>query len=160
MSETATLVVGSGPAGCALAGSLAAAGIEVLLLEAGPDLGARDSGRWDAGLLDASALSARYDWGYSSEDTYPDRVVAFERARVLGGCSSHNGCAAIWGARADYDGWDQPGWATEDLVPLLERAERAFRVHRYAPDEYTPFHAACLEAAQAAGFPLTDDLND
>jgi choline dehydrogenase len=87
-------------------------------------------------------------------------VVAFERSRVLGGCSSHNGCAAIWGARADYDGWDQPGWATEDLVPLLERAERALRVHRYAPDEYTPFHAACLEAAQAAGFPLTDDLND
>ncbi|WP_051324621.1 GMC family oxidoreductase [Candidatus Solirubrobacter pratensis] len=159
-AETDTVVVGSGPAGCALAGRLAAAGADVVLLEAGPDLGPRDSGRWDAGLLDASALSTSYDWGYSSEATYPDRVVAFERARVLGGCSSHNGCAAIRGARADYDGWRQPGWATEDLVPLFEQAERAFRVHRYTAEEVTPFHAACLEAAQAAGIPLTADLND
>src|SRR4051812_14095998 len=160
MSETATLVVGSGPAGCALAGSLAAAGIEVLLLEAGRDLGARGSGRWAAGLLDASALSARYDWGYSSEDRYPDRVLPFERARVLGGCSSHNGCAAIWGARADYDGWGIPGWATEDLLPLFAEAERAFRVYRYGTDEITPFQAAVLEAAGAAGIPTTENLND
>src|SRR4051812_7925359 len=158
MSETATLVVGSGPAGCALAGSLAAAGIEVLLLEAGRDLGARGSGRWAAGLLDASALSARYDWGYSSEDTYPDRVVAFERARVLGGCSSHNGCAAIWGARADYDGWRVPGWATSDLLPHFEAAMRAFRV--FTPDDITPFQAECIKAAQAVGIASTDDLND
>jgi choline dehydrogenase len=159
-AETDTVVVGSGPAGCALAGRLAAEGVDVVLLEAGPDLGPRDSGRWDADLLDASALSTSRDWGYSSGATYPDRVVAFERARVLGGCSSHNGCAAIRGARADYDGWEQPGWATEDLIPLFELAERAFRVYRYAPDELTPFHAACLEAAQAAGIPATADLND
>jgi choline dehydrogenase len=159
-AETDTVVVGSGPAGCALAGRLAGAGGEVVLLEAGPDLGPLDSGRWDADLLDAGALSTSRDWGYSSEATYADRVVPFERARVLGGCSSHNGCAAIRGARTDYDGWAQPGWATQDLIPLFDEAERAFRVHRYAPDEITPFHAACLEAGQAAGFPATADLND
>lgn len=157
---TDTIVVGSGPAGCALAGRLAGAGVAVTLLEAGPDLGPRDSGRWDPQLLDAAALATTFDWGYSSDGTYPDRVVAFERARVLGGCSSHNGCAAIWGARADYDGWDVPGWGTEDLLPLFREAERAFRVRRYTAAETTPFHAACLEAAEAAGIPRTEDLND
>jgi choline dehydrogenase len=155
---TDTIVVGSGPAGCALAGALASAGVDVTLLEAGPDLGPRDSGRWDADLLDARALSASYDWGYTSEDTYPGRSVAFERARVLGGCSSHNGCAAIWGARGDYDGWGIPGWATEDLLPHFEAVMRAFRVS--TPTDITPFQAACLDAARATGIAVTDDLND
>jgi choline dehydrogenase len=155
---TDVIVVGSGPAGCALAGALAAAGVEVTLLEAGPDLGPRDSGRWDADLLDASALSTSYDWGYSSEQTYPHRSVPFERARVLGGCSSHNGCAAIWGSRADYDGWGIPGWTTDDLLPHFEAVMRAFRV--VTPTDITPFQAACLDAARATGIAVTDDLND
>jgi choline dehydrogenase len=152
------IVVGSGPAGCALAGRLAAAGLDVMLLEAGPALAPRDSGRWDADLLDAAALSASYDWGYTSEDTYPGRTVAFERARVLGGCSSHNGCAAIWGARADYDGWGIPGWTTSDLLPHFEAAMRALRV--FTPDDLTPFQAECIEAAKAVGIASTTDLND
>ncbi|WP_028066204.1 GMC family oxidoreductase [Solirubrobacter soli] len=151
---TDVIVVGSGPAGCALAGSLAASGAAVTLLEAGPDLGPRDSGRWDADLLDAAALSASYDWGYVSEDGR----VPFERARVLGGCSSHNGCAAIWGARTDYDGWGIPGWATSDLLPHFEAVMRAFRVT--TPDDITPFQAECIAAANAVGIASTDDLND
>ncbi len=124
------IVVGSGPAGCALAGRLAAGGLDVTLLEAGPDLGPQDSGRWDADLLDAAALSASYDWGYTSEDTYPGRAVAFERARVLGGCSSHNGCAAIWGARADYDALAPAGLEHGRADPALRgRDARLPRLH-------------------------------
>ena len=118
----------------------------------------RTPGAGTADLLDASALSTSYDWGYSSEDTYPGRTVAFERARVLGGCSSHNGCAAIWGARTDYDSWGIAGWATDDLLPHFQAAMRAFRV--FTPDDITPFQAECIEAARAVGIAVTDGLND
>lgn len=161
--EASTVVVGSGPAGCALAARLAEAGEDVLVLEAGPDFGPRGSGRWPADLLDASALTGTLDWGYDSGAAYPSRTVAFERARVLGGCSSHNGCAAIRGARGDYDAWARAGnagWATDDLIGLFAEAEARLRVYRYAEHEQTPFQAACLRAAAVAGIPRTEDLND
>src|SRR5688500_8300495 len=97
-----TVVIGGGTAGAAVAGLLAAGSEEsVLLLEAGPDYGPLAAGRWPRGLLDASALGYSDAWEYDSGDTYPDRVVAFKRAKVIGGCSSHNGCAAAWGSRLD-----------------------------------------------------------
>ena len=68
--------------------------------------------------------------------------MAFERARVLGGCSSHNGAVQTWGHRADYDGWDLPGWGTDDLLALFERSSAQQRVRTYAVDELTPFQAA------------------
>ena len=159
-----TVVVGGGTAGAAVAGLLAERGDgTVLLLEAGPDYGSFDGGRWPADALDARALCASHGWGYTSEETYPGRVVTFERARLIGGCSSHNGCAAIWGHRLDYDGWvarGNPGWDTDDLLPLFREATARLRVRKPAPEEVTPYQAAWLEAAPGAGVPLVDDLND
>lgn len=158
-----TVVVGGGTAGAALAARLVEAGDEVLLLEAGPDYGPRSGGRWPAPLLDALRLPLTHDWGYDSGDTYSDRTVEFGRARVIGGCSSHNGCAAIWGSRLDYDGWrdaGNEGWGTEDLLPLFRRASEQLRVRIFEPDQMTPFHGGFLEAAEAAGIPRVHDLND
>jgi choline dehydrogenase len=158
-----TVVIGGGTAGSVVAGLLAQAGERVLVLEAGPDYGPAESGRWPADLLDARALGYTHDWRYGSGDTYPGRTVTFERAKVIGGCSAHNGCAAIRGSRLDYDGWAAvglPGWSCDDLLPLFRNAEERLRVRRYAADEVTPFHRACLAAASAAGIPLTSDLND
>ena len=31
----------------------------------------------------------------------PGRALAYERARVIGGCSAHDGCTVSWGHRAD-----------------------------------------------------------
>jgi choline dehydrogenase len=159
-----TVVVGGGTAGAAAAALLAEASAEsVLLLEAGPDYGRRDSGRWPAELLDARALPMTHDWGYDSGDTWPHRTMPFERARVIGGCSSHNGCAEIWGSRLDYDGWAElgnPGWSTDELLPLFRDAARRQRVRRYCTAEVTPFHLACLRAGPGAGLPVVTDLND
>ena len=159
-----TVIVGGGTAGSAVAGLLAAGSDEtVLVLEAGPDYGPLAAGRWPTDLLDARALGYTDAWEYGSGDTYPGRVVPFERAKVIGGCSSHNGCAAIWGSRLDYDGWvarGNPGWGTADLLPLFRAVAERLRVRRYAPEEVTPFQAACLAAGPGVGLPQVADLND
>jgi choline dehydrogenase len=162
--EVDTVVIGGGTAGAVVAGLLAEQSNErVLVLEAGPDYGPFGDSRWPEDLLDARALGYTHDWNYASGDTYPNRVVNFQRARVIGGCSSHNGCAAIWGSRVDYDGWADmglAGWSSAELLPLFAGAAERLRVRRYAQHEVTPFQQACLEAALSAGIPLTDDLND
>lgn len=159
-----TVIIGGGTTGAVIAGSIAERSTErVLVLEAGPDFGPLASDRWPDDLLDARALGYTHDWRYASGDTYPYRQVKFERAKVIGGCSSHNGCAAIWGSRVDYDDWQAKGldgWGTADLLPSLIEASARMRVRHYTADEITPFHHACLEAAGDAGIPLTDDLND
>jgi choline dehydrogenase len=159
-----TIVVGGGTAGAAVAGILTERSDQsVLLLEAGPDYGSYDSGRWPSDLLEAFDLAASHSWGYDSGEIYQERIIPFERARVIGGCSSHNGCAAIWGHRADYDGWaalGNDGWSTNDLLPYFESVNRRMRVRIPAPNEITPFHQAMLAAAPGAGIPIVNDLND
>src|ERR1700685_4280182 len=121
-----TVVIGGGTAGAAGAGLLAEHSEQtVLLLEAGPDYGPFTAGRWPAELTDAVVIPTTHDWGYHSGERYAPRFITYERARVIGGCSSHNGCAAIWGSRADYDGWaalGNPGWSTNELLPLFRTA--------------------------------------
>jgi len=157
------IVVGGGTSGCVMAARLAEAGIEVLLLEAGPDPGPFGDPRWPADLVDARRLGTSYDWGFDSGDTYPDQVVRFERARVLGGCSAHNGAVQTWGHRSDYDGWaalGNPGWGTEDLLPHFRRASETLRVRTYEVGELTPWQRAWYDSAPAAGLPQLADLND
>jgi choline dehydrogenase len=159
-----TVVIGGGSAGAVVAARLAQHTSQtVVLLEAGPDYGALAEGRWPADLLDARALALSHDWGYTSAALNGQPGHPLERARVIGGCSAHNGCIAMWGHRADYDAWaaaGNPGWATDDLLPLFHNANQTLQVRRYAPAEISPFHAACLTAMERAGIPLVEDLNN
>ncbi|MGH2551181.1 MAG: GMC family oxidoreductase, partial [Thermomicrobiales bacterium] len=159
-----TLILGGGTSGAVVAARIASAtGESVLVAEAGPDYGALRDGRWPADLVDASALAATHDWAYSSARTYLDRSIPFQRARVIGGCSSHNGCAAIWGHRLDYDAWaaaGNEGWGTDDLLPYFVEATTRMRVHQPLDREATPFQQACLDAASMIGVPRASNLND
>lgn len=159
-----TVILGGGTSGCVIAGLLAEQSDEsVVVLEAGPDYGALSEGRWPTDLVDASALAESHDWGYTSEDCYLGRQVSFERARVIGGCSAHNGCAAVWGSRLDYDAWaaaGNDGWSTNELLPFFKNAMQRLRVQTYELDELTPFQRACLDAGAGAGLPIVEDLND
>ena len=66
-----------------------------------PDYGPYAEGRWPSDLLNAHQLAAvSHDWGI--EGGWPSW-----RARVLGGCSAHNGCFVVWGPPVDYDEWAQ-----------------------------------------------------
>jgi choline dehydrogenase len=154
-------VAGGGTAGCVVAARLAEAGLEVLVLEAGPDHGALEGGRWPAELLDAATIPTSHDWGYDSGERFPGRRLAYERARVIGGCSAHNGCTVSWGHRADYDGWEAlglEGWGADDLLPLFRAASSRLRVRRFAPEDWVPFHRAFIESGEGMGLPVADDL--
>ena len=159
------MVVGGGSSGCVVAGRLASeSDAAVLLVEAGPDYGARSSGRWPADLLDGGALVTSHDWGYGSGKLPGRDPIAFPRARVIGGCSSHNGCVVAVGCPADYDGWavatGDERWAADAIRPALARSLSRLAVRTYAEDEVGPFHRVCLDAAAALGLLRVDDLAD
>jgi len=134
------VVVGGGTAGCVVTSRLSEhVGRSVCLVEAGPDYGPFDEGRWPPDLLDGTQLALSHSW----ETDRDDRSQL--RARVLGGCSAHNACVALRGVPEDYDWGD--GWSYATLEPYFDRAESMLRVHPIPRDELTPWHAAWADAA-------------
>jgi choline dehydrogenase len=158
------VVIGGGTSGAVVAARLLQGTSQtVLLIESGPDYGTFAEGRWPAPLLDARSLPGGHDWGYANGARTGRPKHPLERARVIGGCSSHNGCAAIWGSRADYDGWaalGHVGWSTNELLPFFKLANETLRVKRISTSEITPWQQACLETASKIGIPQVADLND
>ncbi|UNB52884.1 GMC family oxidoreductase [Mycolicibacterium sp. YH-1] len=162
--HAATIVVGAGTSGATLVGHLIEAGErDVLLIEAGPDYGARGSSTWPEELLDARAMPTSHDWGYTSDKTYPDRTVPFDRAKVIGGCSSHNSCVAIWGSHLDYEQLEHlvgKRWGRDSLEKQIPGIEDRMRLRRYQQHQLSPFHEAFLAATANVGIPIVDDVND
>ncbi len=147
-------IVGGGAAGCVLAARLTEdPARSVCLVEAGPDYGHLDEGRWPDDLLDASDCATSHDWGYGVDSC----------CRVIGGCSSHNGCMVVWGAPGDYDEWaaatGDPGWGFAALRPALERAQAAIGTRRFADDEVGGWTRRALAGWEALGERRLDDFN-
>ena len=159
-----TLVIGGGTGGAAFVGLFAAHSDEqILLLEAGPDYGAAEAEGWPADVLDARAIPLSHDYDLTTTSSAGDAALDLPRARVLGGCSSHNGCTASIGAAEDYDDWARrgnPGWEADHVLPLLEWARDRFRVRRYTMTELTEPQRAFVDAGTASGLPFADDLDD
>jgi choline dehydrogenase len=135
----------------------------VLLIESGPDYGAFAEQQWPVQLLDARSLPGGHDWGYINNAGTGRPEHPLERARVMGGCSSHNGCAAIWGSRVDYDNWaalGNVGWSADELLPFFKLASETLRVKRISSSEITPWQQACLDTAPQIGIPQVANLNN
>ena len=151
------LILGGGTAGCTLAARLSAdQSCSVRLVEAGPDYGPYQDGRWPREILDARAVPKTHDWGLEDD-------VSLLRARIVGGCSAHNACFVAWGAREDYEEWGPHGgerWTFASLEPRLRRAEVELRTRDPGPHELSVWHQGALEAAVAHGVPRLGSFND
>lgn len=162
------VVVGGGTAGSVVAARLSEdPAVTVCLLEAGPTDADKpevlELARW------MQLLESGYDWDYPVEpQPHGNSFLRHARAKVMGGCSSHNSCIAFWAPAEDLDEWEAmgaTGWGAEDTWPLYRRLERNLDggehhghdgpvTLRTIPPR-NPAGVALLDACEQAGIPRT-----
>ena len=167
------VIVGSGTAGCVLAGRLSEdPDVSVLLLEAG---GPDNATELHVPAMFPLVFKSNLDWDLFGEEEpgLGGRRLYLPRGRVIGGSSSINAMIYLRGHRADFDGWAEQGctgWSYDEVLPYFKRSEDNER----GPDEFhgvggplsvsdsrsmSPFIEAELEAAVEAGYTHIEDLN-
>ncbi|OYU02774.1 MAG: choline dehydrogenase [Sphingomonadaceae bacterium PASS1] len=169
------IIVGAGSAGCVLADRLSADGKHtVVLLEFGGS--DRSIFIQMPAALAYPMNTKRWNWGYESEPEphLNGRRLNCPRGKGLGGSSSINGLVYVRGNALDFERWKEDegatGWGYADVLPYFKRAEgrdeggNAYRggdgplSTSYGPLD-NPLHQAWLDAAQQAGYGLTEDYN-
>lgn len=121
------VVVGGGSAGAVVAARLSEdPDVTVGLIEAGPS----DTDEQVILQLDRwmELLESGFDWDYPIEpQENGNSFMRHARARVLGGCSSHNSCIAFWAPAEDLDAWAEEygasGWESARTFPLYAKLE-------------------------------------
>ncbi|WP_189060768.1 FAD-dependent oxidoreductase [Longimycelium tulufanense] len=156
LGEYDVVVVGGGSSGAAAARRLAERGVgSVVLLEAGPSDEGRDEvltlRRW------TELLESEYDYDYTIEpQERGNGNIRHARAKVLGGCSSHNSCIAFFTPERDLRQWVElgaAGWSPEEVAPAIAGVRE--RVHVDEPPEDNPLNHAVIEACAELGLPTT-----
>lgn len=155
------VVVGGGTAGCVVAARLAEdSDASVCLIESGAAL---EHDPMVLGYHGSVPLlgNPRYDYDYAivPQERGNSRIRQ-SRARMLGGCSSHNDTIAFLPPERDLREWERTGaagWGPTSTRPAFERAMAAAHVHR------APGRSACARAVHEAALQLglpERDLHD
>ena len=130
MTRRATLVVGAGAAGAALAARLSEdASREVIVVEAGAAPRTRED--FLPELLDASTVQGAMpghpaNWSYLGHLT-PELPYTIARGRIIGGSSTINGGYFVRARPEDFERWADaagPDWSYERVLPVMRDLER------------------------------------
>ena len=167
------LVVGAGSAGCVLTERLSRdPGCRVTVVEAGPGpadphVMAQISDGLRLPIGDASSVVRRYATTLTDS---PRRSAVIMRGAVVGGSGAVNGGYFCRALPTDFDSWDLPGWAWDDVLPHfvaietdldfsgpLHGADGPMIIRRVA--EFELGAASFVEAARDLGYRWIDDLN-
>lgn len=162
------IVIGGGSSGAVVAARLSEdPNVTVALVEAGPTDTDKDEvlqlKRWP------ELLESGLDWDYPIEpQENGNSFMRHSRAKVLGGCSSHNSCIAFHPPAEDMDLWEKlgaEGWNAETVLPLIKRLETNDRdgehhghdgpVHLMSVPPEDPVGVALLDACEQRGIPRT-----
>ncbi|KAJ2903899.1 hypothetical protein MKZ38_009185 [Zalerion maritima] len=157
------IIVGGGTAGCVLAARLSSylPDAKILLIEAGPsDMNLErvlDLRKW------LSLLESDLDYDYATvEQPMGNSHIRHSRAKVLGGCSSHNTVISFRPFRVDMDRWVNQhgctGWDFETMVRLAGKLQNTIRpVHQRHRNQLMK---DCVQAtATALDIPAIEDFN-
>jgi choline dehydrogenase len=166
------VIVGAGSAGCVLANRLSAdPAVTVALVEAGgPDR--KQEVHIPAAF--SKLFKTPLDWNFNTipQKHLADRELYWPRGKMLGGSSSINAMMWVRGHKADYDGWDVPGWSFDEVLPYFHRIEH--RVGTNYANTYgtegplfieelrdpNPLTANFLQACAEAGIKKLHELNE
>lgn len=156
------IIVGGGTAGCVLASRLSSYLPErrVLLIEAGPSdfklNNVLDLRQW----LTLLGGELDYDYG-TTEQPMGNSHIRHSRAKVLGGCSSHNTLISFRPFRHDLDRWVEQGcrgWDFDTVMRLVDRLRNTVQpVHaRHRNQLCKDWVQAC---SSALDIPIIPDFN-
>jgi choline dehydrogenase-like flavoprotein len=114
-----------GTSGCVVAGRLAEGdpGLSILVIEGGPNNLDVPTIVHPALLLSGLVPTSKATIFYQGEkeSQLNDRELIVPSGGTLGGGSSINLMMYSRAQRSDFDAWNVPGWATEDMIPYMKK---------------------------------------
>ena len=156
------IVVGSGSAGSVVASELVKLfpKDEILLIEEG-SFSRVNSQVDNLALFQNVANDPNVDRGYTTvaQSQLNGREVPLSRAKITGGCNSHNGNIHALADEMDFDRWGNiPGWSLDDILESWDEIKQFSPGEKF--QETNEFTQRLLFAAQETGYPYNDDYLD